>query len=67
MRSTSADLHTLTGAYAVNALSDTERAAFETHLIRCESCATEVAELAATATRLGAAVDFPPPPQLRAR
>jgi anti-sigma-K factor RskA len=67
MRSTSVDPHTLTGAYTVNALSDNERAAFETHLARCESCATEVAELAATATRLGAAVDFPPPPHLRAR
>lgn len=67
MRSTSADVHTLTGAYAVNALSDTERSTFETHLARCESCAVEVAELTATATRLGAAVEFPPPPHLRAR
>ena len=67
MRSTSADLHTLTGAYAVNALSDTERAVFETHLARCGSCAEEVAELTATAARLGTAVDSPPPPQLRAR
>lgn len=67
MRTTSVDLHTLTGAYAVNALSDIERAAFETHLARCAGCATEVAELTATATRLGAAVEFPPPPQLRAR
>ncbi|WP_086664422.1 anti-sigma factor [Lentzea kentuckyensis] len=67
MRSTSADLHTLTGAYAVNALSDTERAAFDTHLSRCGCCATEVAELTATAARLGAAVASPPPPQLRAR
>ncbi|MFD5826347.1 anti-sigma factor domain-containing protein [Lentzea sp. NPDC060358] len=67
MRSTSADLHTLTGAYAVNALSETERAAFETHLARCESCAEEVAELAATAARLGEAVEFPPPAHLKAR
>lgn len=67
MRSTSAELHTLTGAYAVNALSDTERTVFETHLARCGSCAVEVAELTATATRLGAAVDSPPPPHLRAR
>ncbi|HEX7306603.1 anti-sigma factor [Lentzea sp.] len=67
MRSTSADLHTLTGAYAVNALSDGERAAFETHLARCESCAAEVAELAATAARLGEAVEFPPPAHLKAR
>ncbi|MCR3749654.1 anti-sigma factor [Lentzea californiensis] len=67
MRTTSADLHTLTGAYAVNALSDLERTAFEAHLTRCQSCAVEVTELAATAARLGAAVEFLPPPQLRAR
>ena len=67
MRTTSADLHTLTGAYAVNALSEIERAAFEAHLTRCESCAVEVAELAATAARLGVAVETAPPPQLRAR
>ena len=67
MRTTSADLHTLTGAYAVNALSDIERTAFEAHLTRCVSCAVEVAELAATAARLGVAVESPPPPQLRAR
>ncbi len=67
MRPTSDDLHTLTGAYAVNALSDTERAAFETHLVRCESCAEEVAELSATAAHLGAAAEFAPPAHLRAR
>ncbi|RDI23598.1 anti-sigma factor [Lentzea flaviverrucosa] len=67
MRTTSADLHTLTGAYAVNALSDLERTAFEAHLTRCQSCAIEVTELAATAARLGVAVESPPPPQLRAR
>ncbi|SDG55605.1 Anti-sigma-K factor RskA [Lentzea fradiae] len=67
MRSTSADLHTLTGAYALNALSGPERTAFETHLARCESCATEVAELTATAARLGAAVEFAPPAHLKDR
>ncbi|MGW6445456.1 anti-sigma factor [Lentzea sp. NPDC055074] len=67
MRTTSADLHTLTGAYAVNALSEIERTAFEAHLTRCQSCAIEVTELAATAARLGVAVESPPPPQLRAR
>ncbi|SDL38450.1 Anti-sigma-K factor RskA [Lentzea albidocapillata subsp. violacea] len=67
MRTASADLHTLTGAYAVNALSDIERAAFVAHLTRCQSCAIEVTELAATAARLGVAVESPPPPQLRAR
>jgi anti-sigma-K factor RskA len=58
----SADLHTLTGAYAAHALSDTERLAFERHLDTCPACAQEVRELEATAARLGAAVAAPPPP-----
>jgi anti-sigma factor RsiW len=60
----SADLHTLTGAYAARALSDTERLAFERHLDACPACAQEVRELEATAARLGAAVAAPPPPEL---
>lgn len=61
-----ADLHTLTGAYALNALSDDERAAFENHLTQCEACRSEVAELRETAARLGSAVAAPAPPQLKA-
>ena len=38
----SADLHTLTGAYAADALSDTEQLAFERHLTACPACAQEV-------------------------
>ena len=60
----SADLHTLTGAYAAHALSDTERLAFERHLDACPACAREVRELEATSARLGAAVAAPPPPEL---
>jgi anti-sigma factor RsiW len=60
----SADLHTLTGAYAAHALSDTERVAFERHLEVCPACAQEVRELTETAARLGAAVAAPPPPDL---
>jgi anti-sigma factor RsiW len=60
----SADLHTLTGAYAAHALSDTERQAFERHLGACPACAHEVRELEATAARLGAAVAATPPPEL---
>ena len=60
----SADLHTLTGAYAAHALSDTERLAFERHLDACPACAQEVRELEATAARLGAALAAPPPPEL---
>ena len=40
----SADLHTLTGAYAADALSGTERLAFERHLDDCPACAQEVRE-----------------------
>ena len=60
----SADLHTLTGAYAAHALSDTERLAFERHMEACPACAQEVRELEATTARLGAAAASPPPPEL---
>ncbi|MFD3313163.1 anti-sigma factor domain-containing protein [Streptomyces sp. NPDC058694] len=62
---TSADLHTLTGAYALHALSDEEREAFKRHLAACEPCAQETAELSATAARLGLAVSLTPRPVLR--
>ncbi|HVK25420.1 MAG TPA: anti-sigma factor [Actinokineospora sp.] len=61
-----ADIHALTGAYALNAIPETERAAFERHLAECESCAQEVRELRATATRLGEAASEQPPPALKA-
>jgi Anti-sigma-K factor rskA/Putative zinc-finger len=60
----SADLHTLTGAYAADALSETERLAFERHLDACPACAQEVRELAETAARLGSVVAVPPPAAL---
>ncbi|WP_091290831.1 anti-sigma factor [Amycolatopsis xylanica] len=52
----SPEMHTLAGAFAVNALSEHERARFQQHIEECESCAQEVRELRATAARLGAAV-----------
>ncbi len=61
----SPDLHTLTGAYAVDALPDDEREVFEEHLRVCSACEQEVAELVATAARLGAASATTPPPGLR--
>ena len=61
------DIHTLTGAYAVDALPDAERRVFEAHLVDCEACAQEVAELQATAARLGATQHAPPPPDLKRR
>ncbi|MFD7749865.1 anti-sigma factor domain-containing protein [Streptomyces sp. NPDC059698] len=62
-----AELHTLTGAYALHALPDSERRAFERHLADCEACAQEVRELSATAARLGLAVAETPPRELRER
>lgn len=61
-----ADIHALTGAYALDAVSGTERADFERHLAECESCAQEVRELRDTATRLAFAAAADAPPALRA-
>ncbi|RAG87333.1 anti-sigma factor [Streptacidiphilus pinicola] len=62
---TGADLHTLAGAYALGALDDAERDAFERHLADCESCAVEVAEFRATGARLALAASLTPPPELK--
>lgn len=64
---TSPDVHTLTGAYALDALDPDQRAEFETHLAECPDCAREVAELRATAARLGAAVAVTPQENLKQR
>ena len=61
------DLHLLTGAYAVDALTGDEVAEFETHLEQCAPCAEEVRELRETAARLGLATAITPPPGLRAQ
>ncbi|MFB7559867.1 anti-sigma factor [Streptomyces brevispora] len=62
-----AGLHTLTGAYALHALPETERREFESHLGDCEACSVEVGELSETATRLGLAVSATPSRELRER
>ena len=56
--------HTLTGAYAADALAGGERAAFERHLEACPACAREVRELRATLARLGSAAAAAPPAAL---
>jgi len=40
------DMHELVGAYALDALSDDERAAFEAHLATCDACQAELASFA---------------------
>ncbi|MET8039241.1 anti-sigma factor [Micromonospora sp. NPDC005215] len=64
----SADIHTLAGAYALNAVDELEGAAFERHLADCEPCRLEVAELRETAVRLAdETVVEATPPGLRER
>jgi anti-sigma-K factor RskA len=63
----SQDLHLLTGAYAVDALTADELAEFERHLDRCPSCAEEVSGLRETAARLAMATAVEPPPGMRAQ
>lgn len=59
------DMHKLTGAYAMDALDELERARFEQHLAQCEDCRAEVAELRETAALLSETVAVTPPASLR--
>ena len=61
----SADIHTLAGAYALDAVTDIERAEFARHVAGCESCAQELAELRATVGRLSDATSQTAPPDLK--
>jgi anti-sigma factor RsiW len=61
------DLHTLTGAYVLDAVDDVERAAFRRHLATCDDCAAEVAQLGAVVAMLGDLTEAPPPEALRSR
>lgn len=63
----SADLHTLTGAFALHALSDRESEEFSRHLAACEACDQEVRELRETAARLALAAAVTPSEDFRAR
>jgi anti-sigma-K factor RskA len=63
----STDLHTLSGAYAIDALSPAEAEEFEKHLDQCPACRDEVRELQAAAARMGASEATVPPPSLKAR
>lgn len=61
------DLHHLAAAYALNALDDAERQAFENHYPSCEICAQEVVEFQETAALLADAEAVAPPAGLDAR
>jgi anti-sigma-K factor RskA len=62
---TTTDIHALVGAYALDAVDDLERAAFERHVAECETCRLEVTELRETAARLADSTWSVPPPRLR--
>lgn len=62
---TATDVHALVGAYAMDAVDDLERVAFERHILACEACRAEVDELRETASRLADSTWSVPPPKLR--
>ena len=67
MRRGEADLHALAGAYALDAVSEADRARFERHLARCETCRQEVRGLHEATARLGASAAIRPRAELKAR
>jgi anti-sigma-K factor RskA len=63
----STELHTLSGAFALDALSPEEAEEFRRHLEECQACRDEVRELREAAARIGAGEALAAPPALRAR
>ncbi|GAA3525015.1 hypothetical protein AFL01nite_14270 [Aeromicrobium flavum] len=59
------DVHALSGAYALDAVTDIERQQFERHLTGCEICTEEVASLREAVSELSALTAEEPPPELR--
>ncbi|MGE0819045.1 MAG: anti-sigma factor [Candidatus Nanopelagicales bacterium] len=62
---TNADVHALSGAYALDALEPAEAAAFEQHLESCDACREEVRSLREAAGALSFDAEEPPPASLR--
>ena len=61
------DTHTLSGAYALDALEPQEAAEFHQHLQACQACRDEVRELRKAAARMGELDAVPAPPELKRR
>ncbi len=59
------DIHALSGAYAVDAVDDIERAGFERHLAGCPTCRAEVESLRAASAALAEDAMTTPPAALR--
>jgi anti-sigma factor RsiW len=58
---TNEDLHELTAAYALDALDDDERRAYEAHLSECGRCRADLRELGETVGALALAAEGPAP------
>jgi anti-sigma-K factor RskA len=59
------DLHTLAGAYAMDAVGDADRARFEQHLAACDECREEIRGLREATARLAQATAVQPRAELR--
>lgn len=59
------DIHKLSGAYALDALDDFERARFDQHLSTCDDCRAEVSGMRETAALLAETTTVAPPASLR--
>lgn len=64
---TAHEIHALSGAYAVDALDDLERARFEEHLAACAECRAEVTSLQDATLLLSQLSETAPPEALRAK
>ena len=62
---TAHEIHALSGAYALDALDDLERARFETHLAACAECRAEVSSLQDAAATLSSMSEVAPSAALR--
>jgi anti-sigma-K factor RskA len=68
MRFLRRDLHSLSGAYALDALEGgAERDRFVRHMNRCQTCASEVRGFREVTTAMAFAADVEAPPELRDR
>lgn len=61
------DIHALSGAYVLDAVTDIERAEFDRHLSGCTPCRDEVCGLRETASHLSLVSSAAPPEALRAK
>jgi len=61
------DVHALSGAYAVDALDDIERAQFDRHLVDCAACRGEVDSLREAAALIAETSTLTPSASLRSR